>query len=211
MDHLTPPRAHSRAFALWTLFVVYNHRMTRTEVETLFRGSYDALCRYAVRLGHDSLEAEDIAQDIFVDLLERHGEIRAGAAELAWLYAAVRHASQNLGRHGKVRLKMQERTRHVDETPGMANCRLLPDAHTEERAMMQAVDDALQQLAPRCRETFLLHRDSGMTYAEVGTVLGVSEKTVKTQIARALHALRQQLAVWFEPDSVARTGISGTS
>ena len=59
-----------------------------------------------------------------------------------------------------------------------------------------AANVAVERLAPRCRETFVLVRQHGLTYAQAAEVMGTSEHTVKIQMQRALAALRRHLAAW---------------
>ena len=66
------------------------------------------------------------------------------------------------------------------------------DASTDE--VTRAVNRAVDKLPPRCREIFLMSREGGMTYAEIAHSLGISIKTVETQMGRALRSLRLSLA-----------------
>jgi RNA polymerase sigma-70 factor (ECF subfamily) len=61
--------------------------------------------------------------------------------------------------------------------------------------MAMAIRVAVASLPDRCREIFLLSREQNMTYAEIAKVLGLSIKTVETQMGRALKALRTRLDV----------------
>jgi RNA polymerase sigma-70 factor, ECF subfamily len=56
-----------------------------------------------------------------------------------------------------------------------------------------AVRRAVDALPPRCREIFLLSREDGLSYSGIATTLGISIKTVETQMGRALKALRSAL------------------
>jgi RNA polymerase sigma-70 factor (ECF subfamily) len=58
----------------------------------------------------------------------------------------------------------------------------------------QALAEALHAVAPGAREVFLLSRQRGLTYTEIARTLGVSVKTVETQMGRALKVLRARLA-----------------
>ena len=49
---------------------------------------------------------------------------------------------------------------------------------------------ALSDMNPRRRKIFLLHRTENLTYAEIGETVGMSEKGVKKQMAKALLELR---------------------
>jgi RNA polymerase sigma-70 factor (ECF subfamily) len=53
---------------------------------------------------------------------------------------------------------------------------------------------AIAELPPRCREVFELSRVRGLKYSEIAEALGISIKTVETQMGRALKGLRERLA-----------------
>jgi RNA polymerase sigma-70 factor (ECF subfamily) len=65
-----------------------------------------------------------------------------------------------------------------------------PHRLLEAREALRAVEQALQRMNPRRRRIFMLHRFEQMTYAEIGTEVGMSEKGVKKQMAKALFELR---------------------
>ena len=58
-----------------------------------------------------------------------------------------------------------------------------------ETAIRRAIDD----LPARCREIFLLNREQELSYSAIAATLGISIKTVETQMSRALKALRAAL------------------
>jgi len=65
-----------------------------------------------------------------------------------------------------------------------------PHHRLEQRDILARLDKALATLPPRRRKIFLLHRIDHLTYAEIGDVVGMSEKGVKKQMAKALYDLR---------------------
>jgi len=69
-----------------------------------------------------------------------------------------------------------------------------PDHQAVEAETVAAVRQAVSRLPERCRLVFTLHREQGLTYAEVAEVLGISPRTVEVQIGRALKSLRKCLA-----------------
>jgi RNA polymerase sigma-70 factor (ECF subfamily) len=79
----------------------------------------------------------------------------------------------------------------------------LPDvpadgAGADEALLASEVRDALalalDAVSPGAREVFLLSRQRGLTYGEIARTLGLSVKTVETQMGRALKTLRARLA-----------------
>jgi len=51
-------------------------------------------------------------------------------------------------------------------------------------------------LPPACREVFQMSRAHGLRYAEIATTLGISVKTVESQMGKALRHLRSRLSEW---------------
>lgn len=80
------------------------------------------------------------------------------------------------------------RQRLVDAETCMANH---PQELIEDREALRAIERALSEMKSRRRRIFMLHRFENLTYAEVGEEVGMSEKGVKKQIAKALFELRQ--------------------
>lgn len=65
-----------------------------------------------------------------------------------------------------------------------------PQQVAESREALRAIERALSLMNPRRRRIFLLHRHERLTYAEIGSAVGMSEKGVKKQMAKALLELR---------------------
>jgi RNA polymerase sigma-70 factor, ECF subfamily len=61
---------------------------------------------------------------------------------------------------------------------------------------------AVAELSPACREVFELSRGQGLRYAEIASTLGISVKTVESQMGKALRHLRLRLAAWM-PDGAS--------
>jgi RNA polymerase sigma-70 factor (ECF subfamily) len=64
------------------------------------------------------------------------------------------------------------------------------------RELERAIEHAIAQLPPRTREAFVLCRLNGLPQHDAAQVMGVSPRTVETQVGLALKALRRQLAEW---------------
>ena len=62
--------------------------------------------------------------------------------------------------------------------------------------LRSAIIAAVAELPPACREVFELSRGHGLRYAEIASTLGISIKTVESQMGKALRHLRDRLAAW---------------
>lgn len=159
-----------------------------TAFEALMRAHYARLCDFAVHLVHSRDLAEDLVQDVFVQLWKAHEEIEL-RDPLRYLYQAVRNRVVNHRRRQGVREGWE---RYVLAHSGEGG-----DATAVESVQAADLADAyrsvLQELPERCRLVFLLSRDQGLTYPEIARALEISVKTVETQMGRALKLLRHRL------------------
>lgn len=74
----------------------------------------------------------------------------------------------------------------ADETADVAG-------EVEQRERVLVLGDAIGQLPDRCREVFLLHKIQGLSRRETGERLGLAEKTIEVQTARAMHRCGEYL------------------
>lgn len=157
-------------------------------LEEIFRSTYAELCTYARRYVDDDATAEDVVQEVFAAVWGNREDRPLADVGPAYLYRAVRNRALNRVRDG-------ERTESLDAPEA-------PDAETSlgtrdlrrRREVAAAVDEAIDDLPPRCRQVFLLVRERGLSYREAAERLDLSLSTVETQMARALRRLRDSLA-----------------
>ena len=158
--------------------------------DTIFRTWYEQLVALGDRMVRDRAAAEEIVQEVMLELWRRRDRLAADGSPQAYLFTATRNRALNYLRHLRVRAKGEPF--------------LLPDEAAAERADFGAVEseieaairDAISELPPRCREVFELSRIQGLKYSEIAQTLGVSVKAVEAQIGKALKLLRDRLAPW---------------
>ena len=71
-----------------------------------------------------------------------------------------------------------------------------PEETLIDKETAEAVERAVNRLAPQCRQVYTLKRQDQLSYIEIAEVLNVSVNTVKTQMKRAIKSLKKQLAGW---------------
>lgn len=156
--------------------------------ETLFRRWYEPLCHYACRLADgDMNEAEDLVQQAFVKLWEYRTKLQVAWSIKAYLYKSVHNACLNRLRSRQVQSKYLDFTAQQPDA-----MQTMPDDTAPE--LRERFQRALDMLPPQCRHIFELSRFEALKYREIADQLGISIKTVETQMGKALRVLRVQLA-----------------
>lgn len=158
--------------------------------DSVFRAYYAQLVGVALGLLRERATAEDVAQDVLLELWRRRENIVLDTSLRAYLVRATRNRALNHLRHERViRLADPEAVGRTEAPPA--------DRDLMEQEIDAALAEAVHALPVRCREVFELSRGHSLTYAEIADVLDISVKTVEAHMGRALRALRERLAPWF--------------
>ena len=142
-----------------------------------------------LRMTQNVAEAEDLAQEAFIQLFRKIGSFRGESAFTTWLHRlTVNQVLMHFRKKG-VRL---EQTTDDGETPvqvvtGTQNPNSMP---VVDRI---ALDRAIGQLPPGYRTVFLLHDVEGHEHEEIARLLGCSVGTSKSQLHKARMKLRMLL------------------
>jgi len=153
--------------------------------EALFTSEYARVVRIANRVLADTHEAEDVAQEVFIDFHRLHSATADYAP--AWLHRAAAHTALNRLRGSRRRQK-----REVAHVLREGDRTLDPQHQAEVEEDRRLVRAALARLAPKPAAVLVL-RASGLSYAEVAQALGVGIGQVGTLLRRAEAALRKEV------------------
>jgi RNA polymerase sigma-70 factor (ECF subfamily) len=160
-----------------------------TAFRTVYDTHYPTLWDYAMRYVRVAQTAEDVVHDVLQDLWERRTTAPPHAIERAYLLSAVRHRALQLLRHDGIVART-----HASETFA------LPPAETSSAASETELDltvaRRLAEFPPRTRQLFVLRWRYGMSYPEIGQLLGISTEAAKKlgqRVAVALSALLDDL------------------
>lgn len=158
--------------------------------DALFRIYYGPLVGLAESLLRTRAQAEEVVQDVLLELWRRRESLVVTETVRAYLFRSARNRALNELRRAKV-AKRGEPFARIDEVT-------LPTAHADmvHEELDQAIQAALEALSPPIRETFALSRTEGLRYSEIADRLGISVKTVEARMGRALKELRGALAEW---------------
>ncbi|RJE75015.1 MULTISPECIES: RNA polymerase sigma-70 factor [Reichenbachiella] len=166
----------------------------RAAFEQVFRNYYTELSRFCLKYVRDEFAAEELVQEVFINIWERRHTLSVNTSVKAYLYTAVRNRSFNY-----LKLQMPKELRKVD-VEGVVDLSDVAENREEAWVMDELrvyVQQAIDTLPPKCQTIFNLSRNAGMTYKEIAEELDLSVKTVENQIGHALRKLREQLnPIW---------------
>jgi RNA polymerase sigma-70 factor (sigma-E family) len=145
-----------------------------------FQKHYPALLRLSVVLARSREPAEDLAQESFVKIAPRIGQL---PEEEVWPY--LRQTAVNLSRNRWRRLSLERLAGRSRAEP------LDPSKGVDER---DETWRAIKRLPPRQRACVALRYYEDLPEAEIAEVLGCSIGTVKSQLSRASARLRKELS-----------------
>jgi RNA polymerase sigma-70 factor, ECF subfamily len=139
---------------------------------------YDTIYRFAWKWCGHAANAEDIAQLACMKLASSLVQYRFQAAFTSWLYRLVISCAQDWQR---------TQTRHEhDELPEEA---MAESPGAEDGIYLLQVLAQLAALGEGMKETALLVHAEGMSHAEAGVILGVSESTISWRV----HTIRKHM------------------
>lgn len=156
--------------------------------DAIFRQWYEPVVRSANRILHDPGVAEELAQDVMLELWRRREQLPDGSSIPGYLMQAVRNRALNHLRHLQVQKKSQVYVEALSEPAEQA------DADAQANELESAIREAIADLPPRTREVFLMSRERNLKYSEIAEQLGVTVKAVEANMSRALRQLRERLS-----------------
>ena len=157
--------------------------------ETIYKRHHRRVYSLCLRMVANATEAEDLTQEVFIQLFRKIGSFRGESAFTTWLHRlTVNHVLMHFRKRG-VRLEKTTEEGEIGEIQDF----LQAGAERPRFVDRIALDKAISELPPGYRTVFVLHDVEGFEHEEVANMLGVSVGTSKSQLHKARMRLRQLL------------------
>lgn len=151
----------------------------------------DRIHRIALRMLGDVADAEDITQDVVIQLWTGLAGYAGSSAFTTWLYRVVVNRCLN-HRRRRPAVTGGVPADHERGHPATAG----PDRRVIDRLRLAATLESVASLPRAHRAVFVLHQIEGLTYGEVARVLRITEPAVRTRLSRARTRLAHELREW---------------
>ena len=170
------------------------------EFGTLYRDHVDLVYRYAHRLCGETEAAKDLVQETFLNAYRGLKNFRGDARISTWLYTIASRTSM------KMRHKRKGEPEHelsldefVPTSEGEFRLQiptegLSPEEALENKELRRALDQAINKLPKKYRMVLILCDMEEVSAKEVGTIMSLNERAVKSRLHRARLFVRRELS-----------------
>ena len=164
---------------------------------TLFRRFYPRLTAFAQQYTQAEA-AEEIVSDVFVKLWLRRASLGTITRPEVYLYVAVKNTALNY-------LRSRKNQPILDEIPDALSANA-----PEDKELQRVLQSAIRRLPEQRRLIFRLIKEDGLKSADVAVILGLSPRTVESQLYKAVKTLADQLSRYlgYHPGQPAKRLIS---
>ncbi|MEZ4448574.1 MAG: RNA polymerase sigma factor [Nannocystaceae bacterium] len=167
------------------------------------RGLYNFLFR-SVR---NQSRAEELLQEVFLRVVKAKSRYEQTARFSTWIYTIARNLCVDESRRAQFRrtvsLDATRPGKDGDERGSMLESTAADQVDVDQEAMGPRIQDrvaaAVDRLPDDQREVFLMRQLGGLSFKEIGEVVGAPENTVKSRMRYALEKLREELADLHDP------------
>ena len=154
--------------------------------ERLYAASSGFVYNVALRITHNSADAQEVTQDVFMKVYHKLKDFQFRSSFKTWVYRITANTAINYYRRS---LKQNSRSVDFDDLEGA-----LPSAATAAESALARENEArldalLEQLNPEYKVCLVLREIEGLTYQEISRALKIPVNTVKSRLKRGRQAL----------------------
>jgi RNA polymerase sigma-70 factor (family 1) len=162
--------------------------------EDLYRLFFARLFNFALLFVHKREIAEETVNDVMMKIWNKRGDLQQVKNLETYLFVAVRNQSLNyLSQYSNYHIALEPE----NERGQIINLND-PEKELEWKEIHFRLNQAVDQLPEQCRTVFKLVKEEGFRYKQVAEILGISPRTVETQLFRAIKKLNKVIDIYIE-------------
>ncbi len=160
-------------------------KLSSSEFKIIFDEHYQWLCNYVFKLSGDLNLAEDIVQEVFIDIWNKRTRITIHSLR-SYLFRSCHNRFLEYLRKNKTNLNRTS----LDDIKLETLYELYKEEEDLENERIEKLSRAIEMLPPKCKQAFKLSKFENLKYKEIAEVMGISIKTVEIHLSKALSRLR---------------------
>lgn len=177
-----------------------NDTQSAKNFDTLYKDHVDLMYRFAHRLCGEPEAAKDLVQDTFLNAYRGIDRFRGDAQISTWLYTIASRACLRMRRRRKGaperELSLEE---FIPSSDGEFHLQIPidgrdPEAALQNKQLREALDAAINRLPKKYKMVLVLRDMEGLSAKEVGAIMGLNERAVKSRLHRARLFVRRELS-----------------
>lgn len=174
---------------------------SETAFQALVKAYQDMVFNTCLGMLRDVEDAEECAQDVFIEVYKSVDGFRAEAKLSTWIYriATTKCLERIRKRKAKKRFAFLSSLSgdHQPDSRHLSNF-VHPGVQMEQNENARALFNAIEKLSENQRVAFTLHKIEGLPYEEIAEVLDVSLSSVESLMFRAKQNLKKLLKSYYE-------------
>jgi RNA polymerase sigma-70 factor (ECF subfamily) len=171
-------------------FVPATSAIAKPNIDRLFEEHADFVRRAVINLAGPGMDADDLVQDVFVQVFRGWDRFEGRSSVRTWLYGVALGVVRNARRRARFRRFLGLDAAEAAE-PFEPEAQ--PDAQLERREAKQVVHAVLEKLPEKKRTVLVLFELEGLSGEEIAEVVGCPVQTVWTRLFRARQEFARQL------------------
>lgn len=157
--------------------------------DMLYQNYWKRLFHYAYKLLQDQQQAEDVVQDVLVQLWENAPNREINNLS-GYLFRSVKYQITLIIKGEKWKVDWASLDLELVED-------LLDSDPLLKEELYHRLDSGIDKLPAKCKEVFQLYKKEGFTAKEIAAFLNISPRTVENQIHKAMKVLRSEFGLYF--------------
>jgi RNA polymerase sigma-70 factor, ECF subfamily len=156
--------------------------------EVVYKTYYSQLRKFAIKFVKSNDAAEDMVQNVFLNIWKNHETWEVKGEIGSYLFGAVRNQALNYLKQQRISNEYLNKMEFIEAAPELS-----ADQEYMLSEIQHALEKSIEKLPEKCRLIFTMNRQLGLKYSQIAELLGISIKTVETQMSRAVKSIRKLL------------------
>lgn len=187
-------------FYFWSIVLVMTNVQLKKNLrlghklayEFLFDEYYNWLCNYVFKLSGNRSLSKDLVQEVMIKFYEGRHKIKVETNLKSYLFTMCHNHFLNYVRGSKKKPDLLDRIEWAAIYESYFEVKVEDDTFESD---LKKLEELLDKLPPKCREIFILNKLEKRKYKEIAQDMGLSIKTVESQMSRALRIIRENASM----------------